>query len=102
MIHTIARFFGTTDRMTKLFMKVSNQMITCCKLSIVGKGSSDMIWSLEPVALLQRIELCLQLNEEYQSNFRKTKEALMTTPKSRQFDFPEVQIFGNKSDHCLL
>jgi dynein heavy chain len=100
MIHTIARYFGTTDRMTKLFMKITNQMITCCKLSIVGKASSDMIWGMEPAALLAKIELCLQLNEEYQDNFRKTKEALVISPKSRQFDFSEVQIFGKFDLFC--
>ena len=31
MIHTIARYFNTTERMTKLFMKITNQMITNCK-----------------------------------------------------------------------
>ena len=25
MIHTIARYFNTTERMTKLFMKISNR-----------------------------------------------------------------------------
>ena len=33
MIHTIARYFNTTERMTKLFMKISNQMIASCKVS---------------------------------------------------------------------
>lgn len=100
MVHTIARYFGTTERMTKLFMKFSNQMITCCKLSIVGKNSSDTIWSLDPSLLLQKVELCLRLNEEYQEDYRKTKEALMSTPKSRQFDFSEVQIFGKVDLFC--
>ena len=100
MIHTIARYFGTTERMTKLFMKISNQMISCCKLSLVGKGSSDVIWGMDPAALIEKIEVCLQLNEEYQDTYRKTKEALMTTPKSRQFDFPEVQIFGKIDLFC--
>ena len=30
MVHTISRFFNTTERMTKLFMKITNQMIQSC------------------------------------------------------------------------
>ena len=44
MIHTIARYYGTTERMTKLFMKITNQMIITCKLSINNKDSPDKIW----------------------------------------------------------
>lgn len=36
MVHTIARYYNTTERMTNLFMKISNQMIHLCKISITG------------------------------------------------------------------
>lgn len=31
MIHTIARFYNTSDKMTGLFIKITNQMIKNCK-----------------------------------------------------------------------
>ena len=36
MIHTIARSYNTTERMTTLFNKITNQMIANCKASILG------------------------------------------------------------------
>ena len=100
MIHTISRYFGTTERMTKLLMKITNQMITTCKLSINGKDHQDKIWDKSLTTLLEAIEKCLQLNEEYQEQYRITKEKLMTTVKGKQFDFTETQIFGKFDLFC--
>jgi dynein heavy chain len=100
MIHTIARYFGTSERITKLFMKITNQMITTCKICINRKDTADRIWDKDLPSLLEIIEKCLQINEEYQDQYRLTKEKLMTTPKGKQFDFSETQIFGKFDLFC--
>lgn len=41
MIHTIARFYNTTDKMTGLFIKITNQMIKNCKDRIIKKEPGD-------------------------------------------------------------
>jgi dynein heavy chain len=100
MIHTIARYFGTTERITKLFMKITNQMIHTCKSGINGRDSADRIWDKDLPQLLGTFETCLRLNEEYQDQYRITKEKLMATPKGKQFDFSEAQIFGKFDLFC--
>jgi dynein heavy chain len=100
MIHTISRYFGTTERVTKLLMKITNQMIITCKLSINGKDIADRIWDKDLPSLLEIIEKCLQVNEEYQDQYRITKEKLMTNSKGKQFDFSETQIFGKFDLFC--
>ncbi|CAN0066841.1 unnamed protein product, partial [Discosporangium mesarthrocarpum] len=44
MIHTIARYYNTTERMTGLFAKITDQMIVNCKESISGGESMDGLW----------------------------------------------------------
>ncbi|TMW55127.1 hypothetical protein Poli38472_013889 [Pythium oligandrum] len=100
MIHTIARYYNTTERMTKLFMKITNQMIALCKTSILGREPPEAIWDKEPEALLVELEACLKLNEAYQEQYRLTKDKLLTMPKGKQFDFSETQIFGKFDLFC--
>ena len=100
MIHTIARYFSTTERMTKLFMKITNQMIVTCKLAINAKDPPDRLWERDLSVVLEVIESCLQLNEEYQDQYRITKDKLILMPKGRQFDFSETQIFGKFDLFC--
>ncbi|KAI9980320.1 hypothetical protein PInf_026449 [Phytophthora infestans] len=100
MIHTIARYYNTTERMTKLFMKITNQMIALCKNSLVGREPPEAIWDKDPEALLVGLEACLKLNEAYQEQYRLTKDKLLTMPKGKQFDFSETQIFGKFDLFC--
>lgn len=100
MIHTIARYYNTTERMTNLFTKITNQMITNCKDSILAGDEKDQIWEKDPLVLIKNLESCLRLNEAYQEQYRVTKDKLLTLPKGKQFDFSETQIFGRYDLFC--
>ena len=48
MIHIIARYYNTNDRMIELFKKITSQMIICCKEAILdGETSDDKLWDNE-------------------------------------------------------
>ncbi|XP_041462810.1 dynein heavy chain 5, axonemal-like [Lytechinus variegatus] len=98
MIHSISRYYNTSERMTSLFVKVTNQMITTCKAYI--KRDVTKIWDHERPVLLKRLNDCIKLNEEYQKSFHRTKERLKETPEERQFEFSENYIFGKFDTFC--
>jgi len=100
MIHTIARYYNTTERMTNLFAKITNQMITNCKECVLDGEEPESLWQKDPLVLIKNLWSCIRLNEEYQESYRQTKETLLTLPKGKQFDFSETFIFGRFDLFC--
>ncbi len=100
MIHTIARYYNTTDRMTNLFAKITEQMIANCKKDINDGENKNALWDKNPSELIKKLESCLKLNEAYQEQYWQTKKKLELLPKGKQFDFNEMQIFGKFDLFC--
>ncbi|XP_056299693.1 dynein axonemal heavy chain 5 isoform X1 [Pseudoliparis swirei] len=93
MIHSISRYYNTSEKITSLFVKVTNQMITACKAYITNNGSNS-IWDQHQQVVADKIKAAIHLNQEYQRYFHKIKKKLEQTPSERQFDFSEMYIFG--------
>jgi len=101
MIHTIARYYNTNERMEALFCKITDQMIANCKTQIMGlEDNLDTLWESDPQELGRKLEACLKLNEAYQEQYRLTKLKLEQTPKGKQFSFNEMAIFGKFDLFC--
>lgn len=101
MIHTIARYYNTNDRMTELFKKITNQMIENCKKAILmGRESQDKLWEIPPEKLIPVLKTCTELNHAYQQQYLATKEKLQNVPQGKQFEFSPNIIFGNFDLFC--
>lgn len=98
MIHSISRYYNTSERMTALFVKVTNQMITACKSYIYEK--EPRIWEQDVDELCTKLAQVRQLNEHYQNCFHKEKAKLQERPDGNQFDFSEMSIFGKFDSFC--
>ncbi|XP_052240013.1 dynein axonemal heavy chain 8-like isoform X2 [Dreissena polymorpha] len=99
MIHSISRHYNTNERMTSLFIKVTNQMVTACKLFIVN-NSTERIWDMERQPLMEKLQHCCNLYKSYQDHFQKTKHAIENSPGEKHFEFSEMSIFGKFETFC--
>nr|XP_048312992.1 dynein axonemal heavy chain 5 [Myodes glareolus] len=93
MIYSISHYYNTSEKITSLFVKVTNQMISACKAHITNNGTAT-IWSQPQDIVTQKILSAIQLKQGYQSCFQETKQKLKQNPNEKQFDFSEMYIFG--------
>ncbi|EPY86356.1 dynein heavy chain 5, axonemal [Camelus ferus] len=93
MIYSISHYYNTSEKITSLFVKVTNQMIAACKAYITNNGTAS-IWSQPQDVVVEKILSAIKLKQEYQHCFHKTKQKLKQDPNEKQFEFSEMYIFG--------
>ncbi|EDL08892.1 dynein, axonemal, heavy chain 5, isoform CRA_b [Mus musculus] len=93
MVYSISHYYNTSEKITSLFVKVTNQMISACKAHITNNGTAT-IWSQPQEIVMQKIAAVIKLKQGYQSCFQETKQKLKQNPSEKQFDFSEMYIFG--------
>lgn len=98
LMHTIARYYNTPERMTTLFSKITSQMVTNCKAHI--KAPAAKLWDQDLETVIANLNLALRLNEAYQEQYKLTRDRLMSQPKGKQFDFAEARIFSRFDLFC--
>uniref|UniRef100_A0A2K5Y215 Dynein axonemal heavy chain 5 n=1 Tax=Mandrillus leucophaeus TaxID=9568 RepID=A0A2K5Y215_MANLE len=93
MIYNISHYYNTSEKITSLFVKVTNQIISACKAYITNNGTAS-IWTQPQDVVVEKILSAIKLKQEYQHCFHKTKQKLKQNPNAKQFDFSEMYIFG--------
>ena len=86
VIYSISTYYNTSERLTSLFVKITNQLITTCR-AFVARDTAQRLWELPHAELTDRLRQCIELNDEYQKQFRIAKDRLKETPEERQFEF---------------
>ncbi|XP_064087416.1 LOW QUALITY PROTEIN: dynein axonemal heavy chain 5-like [Macrobrachium nipponense] len=99
MIHSISKYYNTSEKLSALLIKITNQMIRACQVYISCQGQHT-IWSQPRSEVRTRIQHCLKLNSAYKTAYQKTKEKLEAMPGERPFSFSEQYVFGKFDAFC--
>ncbi|NXS59070.1 DYH8 protein, partial [Brachypteracias leptosomus] len=99
IIHRVSRYYNTSERITSLFIKVTNQMVTACRAYITDGGLSH-VWKQEMSVVTGKIKDCMFLLKEYQKCFHETKQEISETPGEKAFEVSEMYIFGKSEAFC--
>uniref|UniRef100_A0A2K5CY30 Dynein axonemal heavy chain 8 n=1 Tax=Aotus nancymaae TaxID=37293 RepID=A0A2K5CY30_AOTNA len=99
MIHGVSKYYNTSERMTSLFIKVTNQMVTACKAYITD-GGLNHVWDQETPVVLKKIQDCIFLFKEYQTSFHKTRRQILDSSGEKSFEVSEMYIFGKFEAFC--
>ncbi|KAL8430801.1 hypothetical protein ACSSS7_005705 [Eimeria intestinalis] len=76
------------------------KMIANCKAWLLDGDHHEALWERAPQHIIPMLQYCLQLNDVYHEQYRQTRERLLSTPKGKQLDVSEQDIFGRMDLFC--
>ncbi|NWI95792.1 DYH8 protein, partial [Pitta sordida] len=99
MIQRVSRYYNTSERITSLLIKVTNQMVTTCRAYITDSGLSG-VWDQETSTITEKIKNCTCLLKEYQKCFHEAKQEILETLGEKALEVSEMYIFGKSEAFC--
>ncbi|XP_048155560.1 dynein axonemal heavy chain 8 [Corvus hawaiiensis] len=99
MIHRVSKYYNTSERITSLLIKVTNQMVTTCKAYITDAGLNG-VWDQETPTVIGKINECICLLKEYQKCFHEAKQEILENLGGKAFEVSEMYIFGKSEAFC--
>nr|XP_013189103.1 unnamed protein product [Amyelois transitella] len=98
LIHSVSQFYNTSERISSLMVKITNQMIETCKQYITCRFK-ETIWSQERSLVREKLIHCINLNKTYRETYLFVKNQPFL-PNTQQFSFSENYVFGKFDTFC--
>ncbi|KAH9492183.1 Dynein heavy chain 5, axonemal [Bulinus truncatus] len=93
LIYNYSHYYTSPDTVSRIFVKITNQIVTACKNYISDNGITRL-WDMPKQELQSRIKDCLKLFKDYINIYQVTKKKIANDQHERPFDFSEMYIFG--------
>ncbi|PSN47670.1 Dynein heavy chain 8 [Blattella germanica] len=93
MIYATSRHYNTTGRVTALLVKITNQMITSCRIYLTS-NFTVRVWDQPKHQIIKKMEECLHLYSKYFICFQATKNKIKETPGETSLECSEMYVFG--------
>ncbi|CAF4749032.1 unnamed protein product [Pieris macdunnoughi] len=98
LIHSVSQFYNTSERISSLMVKITNQMIETCKQYITCRFK-ETIWSQDRDLVRNKLMHCINLNKTYRDTYIFVKNQPFL-PNTEQFSFSENYVFGKFDTFC--
>ncbi|KAK6618885.1 hypothetical protein RUM44_003266 [Polyplax serrata] len=92
MIYATSRYYNTSERVTALFVKVTNQMVTSCRIYLTENGTKT-VWEHKKKDIISKMGVCLSLYKRYKKCFADTQRQISENPEEKPFACSESNVF---------
>ncbi|XP_046400520.1 dynein axonemal heavy chain 8 [Ischnura elegans] len=93
MIYGTSRYYNTNEKITALFVKVTNQLVASCKRYLTNNDTVN-IWQQPKLEMIHKMKVCIQLHKHYYQCYEETKEKIAASPDEKDIDCSTMYIFG--------
>uniref|UniRef100_A0A1B6CZR9 AAA+ ATPase domain-containing protein n=2 Tax=Clastoptera arizonana TaxID=38151 RepID=A0A1B6CZR9_9HEMI len=93
MVYATSRFLNTTEKITTLLVKVTNQMLNSC-LVYLTDNNSKTIWVQKKSDAIKKMNVCLNLYNNYRQVYQDTKDKIVDAEDEANLECSQMFVFG--------
>ncbi|XP_022821404.1 dynein heavy chain 8, axonemal-like [Spodoptera litura] len=93
MMYATSRYYNTTEQISTLLVKVTNQILNMC-MNFLTKNGKKTIWNQDKHVFMDKAKYCLSLYQFYRDCYDENEKEMLEAASERPFDCSEMHIFG--------